>query len=295
MKKKNRLHLATNKSSENMKTGNLKKLPENNNRLKYMIMEKLYKELKNNSFYGDEMTKAPSPSSVLLLMSSHPHNKKPCLILNKRSDQVRQPGDLCCPGGGIEPVLDRFLGKILTLPGCPVEKWPYWAGLKKENGEKIRDIPAFLATALRESFEEMRLYPFGFDFLGPLGPRRLVMFDRIIWPMAGWTKQKPPFSTNREVAKIIYICLEDLLNYENYGCYHLRISNNINNTGTHTRKLPCFICKHKGDTELLWGATYNIIASFLKIVFDFTQPDISSLPVVSGTLEQTYFTGNSRK
>ncbi len=279
------------KSRANMKTGNFTKPPENNNMLKSLIMEKLFKELKSRPSYGYEMAKASSPSSVLLLISAH--NKKPCLILNKRSEQVRQPGDLCCPGGGVEPVLDRFLGKILTLPGCPVEKWPYWAGLKKEHPEKIRDINVFLATALRESFEEMRLYPFGFDFLGPLAPMRLVMFDRTIWPMAGWTGQKSPFSTNWEVAQIIYIPLEELLNYDNYRCYHLMISKKVNNEiKTDTRKLPCFICEKNGHTELLWGATYNIIASFLKIVFEFIPPDISSLPVVSGKLENRYFTGN---
>lgn len=43
-----------------------------------------------------------APSCVLLLLgpqfSPNGGPYRPCLILNKRSERVRQPGDLCCPG-----------------------------------------------------------------------------------------------------------------------------------------------------------------------------------------------------
>ena len=51
------------------------------------------------------------PSCVMLLLGPHTVANggppDPCLILNKRSQRVRQPGDLCCPGGGITPVVLR--------------------------------------------------------------------------------------------------------------------------------------------------------------------------------------------
>ena len=49
------------------------------------------------------------------------------VILNKRSRDVLQGGDLCCPGGTINSRLDAYLAKALSLPGSPLSRWPYWA------------------------------------------------------------------------------------------------------------------------------------------------------------------------
>jgi hypothetical protein len=54
-------------------------------------------------------------SAVLFLLTTCPGAKgrgfQPCLLLNKRSQQVLQPGDLCCPGGGVEK-RDRLLSRL---------------------------------------------------------------------------------------------------------------------------------------------------------------------------------------
>ena len=42
-----------------------------------------------------------------------------CLILNKRSEKVRQSGDLCCPGGGVSPIMDTGFARLLFLPFSP--------------------------------------------------------------------------------------------------------------------------------------------------------------------------------
>ena len=45
-------------------------------------------------------------SAVLFLLTSFRADREigfePCLLLNKRSQHILQPGDLCCPGGGVE-------------------------------------------------------------------------------------------------------------------------------------------------------------------------------------------------
>ena len=57
-------------------------------------------------------------SSVLLLLGETVPEEggipEVCIILNKRSKEVKQPGDLCCPGGAIEK-FDRFLSRLLSF------------------------------------------------------------------------------------------------------------------------------------------------------------------------------------
>ena len=52
-------------------------------------------------------------AGVLMLFGQKPGSNKsgaePCLVLNKRSLKVRQPGDLCFPGGSMTPHIDPYL------------------------------------------------------------------------------------------------------------------------------------------------------------------------------------------
>ena len=126
-------------------------------------------------------------AGVLLLLGYTSRNGKgpgqPCLILNKRSHKVRQPGDLCCPGGSVAPKLDSCFARLLTLPVASLGRWKYWHRIKYDHSPAARSMALFWATGLRESFEEMRLNPFGVKFLGPLPPQALVMFRRTIYPL----------------------------------------------------------------------------------------------------------------
>jgi hypothetical protein len=149
------------------------------------------------------------------------------------------------------------------------------------------------ATGLRESFEEMRLNPFGVRFLGPLPPQALVMFKRTIYPMVGWIKRQKHFFPNWEVEKVVYVPLRDLLNPAYYGRYRLRLGNNPGRGQTGSiQDYPCFRIQAPNNQEILWGATYRITINFLEQVFGFKPPPIASLPVVEGVLDETYLTGN---
>ena len=211
---------------------------------------------------------------------------EPCLILNKRSVNVRQPGDLCCPGGRVSRRLDAGLATLLRLPMLPLARWHYWQHWRKTRPRDAKWLRFLLATGLRESVEEMRLNPFGLDFLGPLPAQPLVMFQRVIYPMVVWVLSQKRFYPNWEIEKIIYIPLRDLLNPARYARYRLRFE--AQSTAPQVNTFPCFRYEKENKAELLWGATYRITAVFLEYVFGFVPPDVNSLPEIHGRLSRAY-------
>jgi 8-oxo-dGTP pyrophosphatase MutT (NUDIX family) len=216
-----------------------------------------------------------------------------CLILNKRSLKVKQPGDLCFPGGGIMPGIDSFLARLMVLPLFPLRKWTFWPLWRNQRPEEAKWISLLLSTGLRESFEEMRLNPFGVKFLGPLPSHRLRMFRRKIYPMVGWVSHQNCFLPNWEVEKVVKIPIRLLLNRNRYARYRVSYSHRLGEyLNRPTEDFPCFEFKDGDEKEHLWGVTYSIVMSFMKIVFQFQPPESSDLPVVVKTLESNYLTGS---
>ncbi|MFH1155941.1 MAG: hypothetical protein V1793_19205 [Pseudomonadota bacterium] len=220
----------------------------------------------------------------------------PCLILNKRSRSVIQPGDLCCPGGGISPATDAALARLLRLPGSPLAAWPGWRLLKSNSPKQAVQLSMLYATALREGFEEMKLNPFCVRFLGRLPSQSLVLFKRIIHPMACWVSGQDRFYPNWEVERIVSIPLESLLVASNYGLYRVRMEL----PGKAGKQVvwidfPCFMHREAtGKKEMLWGATFRIVMDFLSLVFDAAPPPDAGLPVFYGSLGQRYMAKTQR-
>ena len=235
-------------------------------------------------------------AGVLLLLSDKSCNNngpgQPCLVLNKRSLKVRQPGDICCPGGRVAPLVDPYFARLLSLPWVSLARWKYWRRWKKNKSPVARLLALFWATALRESFEEMRLNPFGVRFLGPLPPQPLVMFQRTIYPSVAWINRQKRFFPNWEVEKVVDIPLIDLLNPANYAQYRLcRTPGGDAESKNTIGQYPCFRYQFRNDTELLWGATYRIVTLFLDYVFGFKPPGLAEIPIIEGSLDQNYLTG----
>jgi len=138
--------------------------------------------------------------------------------------------------------------------------------------------------------EEMRLNPLGITFLGPLPPQRLAMFHRVIYPMVGWIGRQRRFFPNWEVEKIVTIPLRNLLKRTDYARYRLRMGSALG-IEARVKDFPCFVHRDGVERELLWGATYRIVMDFLEIVYGFSPPDVESLPVIRGTLNSNYLTG----
>lgn len=215
---------------------------------------------------------------------------EPCLLLNKRSRMVLQPGDLCCPGGGVQGS-DKILSRFLRLPFSPLAKWSQWPQWHAEHRQIARRMAVLLSTGLREAWEEMHLNPFKVSFLGPLRVQQLVLFKRQIFPLAAWMTSAQRLKPNWEVERIVYVPLRQLLEPCNYGRYRLTFKTA---GGEIQRKedFPCFIHQEKQGKEILWGATFRITMDFLKLVFDFQLPDINTLPVIQGKRGKTYLNGS---
>jgi hypothetical protein len=237
------------------------------------------------------------PSVVLFLLSPTGDRETglgiPSLVLTKRSSRVRQPGDLCCPGGGLSERLDAMMAPLLGLPGGTLHRWPLWNRWRSRHPRLASRLSVFMAAGLREGVEEMRLNPFDFHFLGVLPPSELVMFERLILPLVGWLPNQQRFRPNWEVERMVSIPLDHLLNPENYACYRITVDPRRDGSqGMDMLDLPCFVHRHGGDEEILWGVTFRITMDFLGRVFAFSPPPLDRLPVIRRRLSRHYRTGD---
>jgi 8-oxo-dGTP pyrophosphatase MutT (NUDIX family) len=269
-------------------------------RLMPAVIQALNRCAAGNTAFETGARDLSAASAVLLLLGPCPGGRgggdEVGLILNKRSAQVRQPGDLCCPGGSVAPRVDLRVSRLLGLPLLPLGRWPYWRSWRRDRPLEARWLALHLATALRESFEEMRLNPLRIGFLGPLEPQRLLLFRRLIYPLAAWVPQQRKFRLNWEVERIVKIPLRVLLDPRHHVRYRLTLAApSGSGGGQQTREHPAVRVEGVGGTELLWGVTYRIAMSFLKCAFDFTPPAADGLPLVRGRLEASYLEGRSEK
>lgn len=236
----------------------------------------------------------PKGSAVMFLITPHQadHHRapEPCLLLNKRSAKVLQPGDLCCPGGGVAR-FDKLLSLMLHWPQSPLQKWPQWKKWRNRHPERASELATLLATGLREGWEEMRLNPLRVQLLGPLPVQQLIMFERHIFPLAGWIAKPSKWVPNWEVERIVHIPLRKLMDPRHYGRYRLTYQTR---SGVTKRRdeFPCFIHEETQGREVLWGATFRITMDFLKMVFGFELPDLAKAPVIEKKLGETYLNGS---
>ncbi|MFP3927745.1 MAG: hypothetical protein ACLFUP_02480 [Desulfobacteraceae bacterium] len=265
--------------------------------LKEHILQSLAEVNRRRGLFPKGVSRFEGTSSVLFLMGPHcvegRGRGEACVILNKRSRWVKQPGDLCFPGGRVDSGFDSRTARLLTLPGTPLAGWRYWAEWRRLRPGQARRLALLLAAGLREGVEEMRLNPLWVRFLGPLPPQELVMYDRVIYPMVGWVERQKRFFPNWEVERVVYVPLKALLTPENYGLYRIRFQRREDEEdgAPEIKELPCFILDSGFGREILWGATYRIVAAFLNEVFGFNPPGRGSLPLVHGTLGPDYFLG----
>jgi len=214
-------------------------------------------------------------------------------LLSKRSAAVSQSGDLSGPGGKLEPFWDRLLRFFIARGVPPLMRGNARMYAGKRGKAAFDTITLFLANAVRESWEEIRLNPFNLRFLGPLPPRNLLMFTKTIFPMVGLIEKKWGFRPNREVDKLVEIPLDAFYHEENYGLFSIRSPEDVADRAENERSFPCLIhTDDDGEEEILWGATFGIIMSFLGIVFDL--PQIHPEKIITKPLHPDYLGGNRK-
>ena len=266
---------------------------KNQGALKARISRKLFEKTKRECLYPEDVARSATASAVLFPVggtcSDGYGEGEPCIIFNKRSLKVKQPGDLCLPGGRMAPRMDLFLSRLLAWPFSPLKRWAYRRRWQGKGEEESRRLGLLLATSLRESLEEMRLNPLGVTFLGPMPSQDLSMFKRVLYPMVVWVNRQRRFLPNWEVERIVRVPLRELLETDAYAVYRIRFQDPVQ--GTFARDFPCFRHEKGKEKEILWGVTYRIVMVFLNIVFEFKPPLPGRLPVVQGVMSEIYLNG----
>lgn len=229
-------------------------------------------------------------AGVLLLMSGpDEHHNYVSFHLIKRARLVSQGGDISCPGGMLDPRTDRILMAPIRSYLLPVMTGPARAYAQQRGKATFELIMLFLATALRETWEEIGLYPWHIRFLGPLPTYTLSLFPRTIFPLVAWVTHPGRARPNREVEKILRVPLNHFFDRDNYTRFAIT---SHHDPTYHRESLAFVIHGEDGTQEILWGATFNIIMTFLKYVFDFAVPAIPHLTTHYRMLSADYLTGD---
>ena len=236
-----------------------------------------------------------SASGVLVPLEFDPAQKEYVIILNKRSPYVVQPGDLCCPGGGMDHRLERILGYLLgrnLIPHAwtgPFRRLPRLPGMEKEVFSVI------FAGVLRESWEEMGLNPCNVEYLGGLPTHRVQSFPRYIFPVVGRIRKSWKEKLNWEVERIIRVPLRMFLDTDNYAMYSQILPLTLREmAGMDRWELPCLVIRDEGGEEILWGATFRILLYFVETVMDLPIEKINPQRRIERDLPTDYFTGRAR-
>jgi hypothetical protein len=161
-----------------------------------------------------------------------------------------------------------------------------------KDKKTISLIRLFLTTALREAWEEIGLIPFNVLFLGALPCYSLTSFARTIYPLVCLTPNPFQYRLNSEVDKILEIPLSFFFHDSNYASLEIETPM-VNSASGQNNKLPCLVIPDKtGNIDILWGATFNIITNFLRIISDDSLPLPSSSRTMKKVLSNSYISGN---
>jgi 8-oxo-dGTP pyrophosphatase MutT (NUDIX family) len=211
--------------------------------------------------------------------------------LIKRSEKVSQSGDISCPGGMLQPRLDKFLSCFLKTGIIPAMRSLTVNHIQHQDKETISLIRLFLSTALREAWEEVGLNPFNTMFLGALPSYSLTILARTIFPVVCLTPKSFTFKLSSEVEKVLEIPLSFFFKGDSYAMLDIKTS-----LGKDTEPLqyqtPCLVIPdgRKGE-DILWGATFNIITNFLRIISGDNLPSFSSSRTLNKVLTLNYISG----
>ncbi len=157
-------------------------------------------------------------AGVLVLV--YPKDGMPHVLFNKRSEYVeKHKGEIAFPGGGWEPGDDTIRG-----------------------------------TALRETWEEMSIAPEDVTILGELDDI-VTISDFVVTPYVGVIPGGYDFRPNIEVAEVVEVPLEAILNGRN-----LRDDTRLLNGKAVRRATYAY------NGHLIWGATGMILEGFARIL-----------------------------
>jgi 8-oxo-dGTP pyrophosphatase MutT (NUDIX family) len=213
--------------------------------------------------------------------------------LIKRSNTVTQAGDISCPGGIVHQRFDRIISNLLKTGIIPTVHGHNLNSSQFGDKETASLIRLFLTTALREAWEEVGLNPFNVMFLGALPCYSLSFLARTIFPVVCLTGKPFQYKLSSEVDKILEVPVIFFFDQSNYAM--LEIKTAATNDPEHLLyQMPCLVIPDGlGGEDVLWGATFNIITNFLRIISDDGLPAPSSSRTIDKVLTHNYITGKT--
>ncbi|MBN2223609.1 MAG: NUDIX domain-containing protein [Deltaproteobacteria bacterium] len=236
-----------------------------------------------------------STSGVILLLRFSESNGYE-IILTKRSAHVVQPGDLSFPGGHTH-ALDKYRGFLIAAGLLPcIGGKGLSEGRRSADREGFRIATDYLATALRETREETGIRPRAIRYLGALPSYGMVSFRRVIYPAVGVVVGPFAECLSWEVERLVIIGLAQLYDPDRFAWIRFDVPDDIRDaSGRSEWNFPCFVSGQGREREILWGATFNMILTFLWIVLGFPIPDIPGDRQVTKEIPGNYFTGSFRR
>ncbi|MBI9036337.1 MAG: CoA pyrophosphatase [Bacteroidales bacterium] len=169
----------------------------------------------------------PVSSSILILLYPHQDRISTVLIQRPNYDGVHG-GQIGFPGGKYEQI-DRDL----------------------------------MATALRETEEEIGVHPEAIEIIGKLSDLYIPPSNFMVCPFIGFCMEAPKFNIDpHEVDGIITISVDDLFVDE-----HIQ-EVSIPHRKYGTLDVPAFVIRN----HIIWGATAMMLAEFRAVVERFYQP-----------------------
>ena len=232
-------------------------------------------------------------AGVVLLINyrSNRNSSEYVFQLIKRSNTVTQAGDISCPGGMVHQRLDRILSHLIKTGIIPNLRDHNLNSAQFKNKETAYLIRLLLTTALREAWEEVGLNPFNVKFLGALPCYSLSFLARTIFPVVCLTTKPFQYKLSSEVEKILEIPVGFFFEQSNYALLEIKTAA-TNNPEHLLYQMPCLVIPDGlGGEDILWGATFNIITNFLRIISNDSLPPTSSSRTIDKVLTDNYITG----
>jgi 8-oxo-dGTP pyrophosphatase MutT (NUDIX family) len=176
----------------------------------------------------DDITVTDQPRDAGVLIPVIERAEGDFLLFTKRSDELgKHPGQMSFPGGGKEPEDD--------------------------------DIEA---TAIREGFEEIGLSPEEVDVAGRIDDIRTIT-EYAVTPVVTRIPDRTYRPDEREVAAVVVVGVDDLLDSENYEVERR----------DHPEYGEVVVHYFHVDDYTIWGATARILVQFLELTTDWRAPE----------------------
>ena len=262
------------------------------NKLDAVVLD--YKE-KHAMIANNRSATTQLAAGVVLLINyrSNQSGSQYVFQLIKRSSIVSQAGDISCPGGIVHLRLDRIMSHLLKT-GILSDVHNHNLNSSQFRDKKTASlIRLLLTTALREAWEEVGLNPFNVKFLGALPCYSLSFLARTIFPVVCLTTKPFQYKLSSEVEKILEIPVSIFFDQSNYAVLDIKTAA-TNNPEHLLYQMPCLVFPDgQGGEDILWGATFNIITNFLRIISDDNLPAASSTRTIDKVLTNNYMTGKA--